>query len=82
MKCGRKPFKISDELIQKFSEIHIPWEGRYKGIGNILNISKWHARKIHNILNPPKQKEKKKLYMTQDIMQQGLIICGIVISTF
>lgn len=46
LKCGRKPLKISDVLIQIFSEIHNSWEGGYKGIGNILNISEWHARKI------------------------------------
>lgn len=61
LKCGRKPLNISDELIQKFSEIHNSWEGGYKGIGNILNISEWHSRKIHNILYPPKQKEKKEI---------------------
>lgn len=61
LKSGRKAINISENTLNKYKEIHNTWNGGFRSIGNILNLTEWGARKASNILYPPQKVEKKKI---------------------
>ena len=82
LKSGCKVLNISKNTLNKYKEIHNTWNGGFRSIGNILNLTEWGAAKLRIFYIHLKKLKGKKFNMTKDIMYHVLITSGTVIFIF